>query len=527
MLVFDASGIADSTQLHDLWAFLHPTIRRVRRSGRVLVLGTPPDDCKNARQATAQQALEGFVRSVAKEVRRGSTAQLIYVGRKAEDQIESTLRFYLSPKSAYVSGQVVRIGASALSADGIDWERPLAGKYALVTGASRGIGRAISQVLARDGAHVIGLDVPALERELEETIGGLGGSTLMLDITDDDAPARLATYLLENHGGVDVVVHNAGVTRDKTLGRMSDEQWDKVIAINLTAQERINEELLGREVFHENGRIVSVSSMSGIAGNAGQTNYAASKAGVIGMVARDGARGRQEAVDDQRGGSRLHRDPDDRCHADRHARGGPADEQPRAGWPARRRGGGHRLVREPGIGRRQRDRGARMRAEPGGRLMATRELDGAPSMLPLFARAGAAMIPGASHLPFVGGGGRDVPDTALRLTDVAIDGDRLTAYDRVCAFDLRDTVPPTYPAHPGLPAPALADDRPELSVPGHRPGAHRTTGSPSTARSARRRSSRSTCGRRRSRTTRAASSSRCAPRSAWVRSSCGRRSRRT
>jgi acyl dehydratase len=77
--------------------------------------------------------------------------------------------------------------------------------------------------------------------------------------------------------------------------------------------------------------------------------------------------------------------------------------------------------------------------------MAARELDGAPSMLPLFARAGAALIPGASHLPFVGGGGRDVPDTTLRLTDVAIDGDRLTAYDRVCAFDLRDTVPPTYP----------------------------------------------------------------------------------
>jgi MaoC dehydratase-like protein len=77
--------------------------------------------------------------------------------------------------------------------------------------------------------------------------------------------------------------------------------------------------------------------------------------------------------------------------------------------------------------------------------MATRELDGAPSMLPLFARAGAAMIPGASHLPFVGGGGGDVPDTTLRLTDVVIDSDRLTAYDRVCSFDLRDTVPPTYP----------------------------------------------------------------------------------
>jgi 3-oxoacyl-[acyl-carrier protein] reductase len=283
-LVFDASGIADSTQLNELWAFFGPTIRRVRKSGRVIVLGTPPADCKRPRQATAQRALEGFVRSVGKEVRKGATAQLIYVGNKAESQIESTLRFYLSPKSAYVSGQVVRIGATALDADGIDWELPLSGRFALVTGASRGIGRSIAKVLARDGAHVIGLDVPALESELEETIGELGGSTIVLDITDDDAPARIASYVLENHGGVDVVVHNAGVTRDKTLGRMDEARWDLVLQVNLTAQERINEELLTREAIRQNGRIVCVSSMSGIAGNAGQTNYATSKAGVIGMV---------------------------------------------------------------------------------------------------------------------------------------------------------------------------------------------------------------------------------------------------
>jgi 3-oxoacyl-[acyl-carrier protein] reductase len=283
-LVFDASGVADSTQLHEAYGFFHPSIRRVKSSGRVIVLGTPPDDAKTPRQATAQRALEGFVRSIGKEVRKGATAQLVYVGKKAENQIESTLRFYLSPKSAYVSGQVVRIGASVLSADAVDWEHPQAGRFALVTGASRGIGRAIAQVLARDGAHVIGLDVPALQPELEETIGELGGSTLVLDITDDDAPQRIADHLLEHHGGVDVIVHNAGVTRDKTLGRMSDEQWDIVLTINLTAQERINEELLAREALRENGRIVCVSSMSGVAGNAGQTNYAASKAGVIGMV---------------------------------------------------------------------------------------------------------------------------------------------------------------------------------------------------------------------------------------------------
>ncbi len=77
--------------------------------------------------------------------------------------------------------------------------------------------------------------------------------------------------------------------------------------------------------------------------------------------------------------------------------------------------------------------------------MATRELNSAPSMLPMFARAGAAMIPGASRLPFVGGGGREVPDLTLRLTDVAIEPDRLSAYNRVCGFDLRDTIPSTYP----------------------------------------------------------------------------------
>jgi len=112
----------------------------------------------------------------------------------------------------------------------------------------------------------------------------VGGSPLTLDITAADAPGRIADHLMETHGGVDVVVHNAGVTRDKTLGRMIEDLWATVIDINLSSEERINDELLERGAIHENGRIVCVSSMNGIAGNAGQTNYATSKAGVIGMV---------------------------------------------------------------------------------------------------------------------------------------------------------------------------------------------------------------------------------------------------
>jgi 3-oxoacyl-[acyl-carrier protein] reductase len=283
-LVFDATGIDSSERLLEAWAFFHPTIRRVRQSGRVIVLGTPPEACGTPIESIAQRALEGLVRSIGKEVRRGATAQLVHVRPGAEDRLESTLRFFLSPKSAYVSGQVVRIEPSQTGAEEVDWERALAGRVALVTGASRGIGRAIAEVLARDGAHVVGLDVPGQASELDEVTRSLGGSSMTVDITDADAPVTIASRLLEEHGGVDIVVHNAGATRDKTLGRMTDELWNLVIDINLIAPQRIDRELFAREVLRPNGRIVCVSSISGIAGNAGQTNYSTSKAGVIGIV---------------------------------------------------------------------------------------------------------------------------------------------------------------------------------------------------------------------------------------------------
>ncbi|MDO7441233.1 3-oxoacyl-ACP reductase [Acinetobacter baumannii] len=280
-VVFDASGIQNSEQLNELYKFFNPIARQVATSGRVIVIGTTPETAKTVKQAIAQRALEGFIKSVGKEFKKGITAQVVYVDEGAAANIESTLRFLLSPRSAYVSGQVIRV--SKADVVDVDWAKPLAGKTALVTGASRGIGEAIAHVLARDGAHVICLDVPQQQADLDRVAADIGGSTLAIDITAADAGEKIKAAAAKQ-GGLDIIVHNAGITRDKTLANMKPELWDLVININLSAAERVNDYLLENDGLNANGRIVCVSSISGIAGNLGQTNYAASKAGVIGLV---------------------------------------------------------------------------------------------------------------------------------------------------------------------------------------------------------------------------------------------------
>lgn len=283
-LVFDATGIRSPGELRALYDFFHPTIRKLAGNARVLVIGQNPASCRKAPHAAAQQALEGFVRSVGKEIgKKGSTANLLWMAPGAEQQLESSVRFFLSPRSAYVDGQVVRIGKRA-GVPATNPVAPLTGKVALVTGASRGIGASIAQVLARDGATVIGLDMPQAMEELKAVTDAIDGKALACDITDAAAPKLIADFVQEEFGGIDLVIHNAGITRDKTLGNMPEHFWDMTIAVNLSAEELIDEELMHRELLRENGRIVCISSISGIAGNFGQTNYATAKSGVIGYV---------------------------------------------------------------------------------------------------------------------------------------------------------------------------------------------------------------------------------------------------
>lgn len=282
-LVFDGTGLKNGLELVHAYRFFHDNIRQLGSGGRVILLGRPHMESSNAEQAAAQRALEGLTRSLAKELgSRGSTAQLITVSTGAEQNLGAALRFFLSPKSSYISGQVLQVSV-AQQAGEADWHKPLAGKTAIVTGASRGIGEAIAETLARDGAKVIGIDVGAMETDLARVMTRLNGQPLVADITAADAGDKIAAAA-KAAGGVDMIVHNAGVTRDKMLANMSEQQWQMTLDINLAAAQRITATLLEAGLIRNGGSIIGVSSMNGIAGQRGQTNYAASKAGVIGYV---------------------------------------------------------------------------------------------------------------------------------------------------------------------------------------------------------------------------------------------------
>ncbi|GAA1254961.1 3-oxoacyl-ACP reductase [Arthrobacter pascens] len=261
------------------------SLRDLAPNGRVVTIsraadGSPPE------VAAARQGVDGLLRSLAKELRAGATGNGILLA----DGVTATapaalgaLRFFLSGRSAYVDGQFVRI-SSASGELPADADKPLAGKVAVVTGAARGIGAAIARTLHRDGATVVAVDIPAAGDHLAAVANEIRGTALQLDVSRDDAGGRIIDHAVRRHGRLDIVVHNAGITRDKLLVNMDRGRWSSVLAVNISAQLRINEALLASEHFRSNPRIVSVASTTGIAGNRGQTNYAASKGGVIGMV---------------------------------------------------------------------------------------------------------------------------------------------------------------------------------------------------------------------------------------------------
>ncbi len=261
-------------------------VKGLQPGGRVVSISRPATSVDLPATAAARQGVDGFLRSVAHELRGGATANGILLADDVDataTSVAGALRFFLSGRSAYVDGQFLRVGNDGGSRPE-DWERPLVGQVAVVTGAARGIGASIARTLRRDGADVVVVDVPAAGDHLAEVANHIKGTALQLDITGDDAGRRILDHAITRYGRLDIVIHNAGITRDKLLANMDEAKWKSVLAVNIAAQLRINDQLMNSGRFNEGPRIVSLASTSGIAGNRGQTNYATSKAGVIGMV---------------------------------------------------------------------------------------------------------------------------------------------------------------------------------------------------------------------------------------------------
>lgn len=278
VLVWVATDVDAREGMDALYALAHASVRNVRRQGRVVVVGLAPEDAESASARARRAALDGFTRSVAKEVgRKGATANRVVVSEHAAREASEVALYLSSDAASFVTAQSWRVTpASGLA----PWtRRALEGKTAVVTGAARGIGNAIAYALFREGARVIAVDRPSAA--LERVARGVEGVAVAADVCD---PAHVdAIRSAAGDAGVDVFVPNAGVTRDRTLGRMSREEWDLVMDVNLDAVMSSTEALLD-EGLNPDARVVLISSIGGIAGNPGQTNYGATKAGVIGLA---------------------------------------------------------------------------------------------------------------------------------------------------------------------------------------------------------------------------------------------------
>ena len=285
----DVRHVRDVAALHGL---LQPAVRRLRPSARVLLVA--PAAGTGTAGVWAACSPPGFPRALARELgRRGATANAVTVA-SAQAVVSATalpwLHFFCSDRGAYVSGQVLPVHADT----GTDMDPdtgasppaatpPFAGRVALVTGAAGGIGAATARRLAADGAHVLCLDVPGAAPALERLASALSGTALPADITAADG-VRQVQDAARRHGGLDLLVHNAGITRDRTFARMPGADWDAVLAVNLGAIVAIDAALDDAQALKRGVREVCLASIGGIAGNAGQTNYAATKAALMGHV---------------------------------------------------------------------------------------------------------------------------------------------------------------------------------------------------------------------------------------------------
>lgn len=285
-LIIDATNYIDESSYQQLYLTVKNTLRHLDSNAKILIIAHAQSPNKNVDENTFSQSLIGFSKSLAKEVgRKASTTNIIFIADEAHDShlaLSNPINFFLSSKSSFISGQTLTINAVNNLINSPS-KTSKTKKIAVVTGAGQGIGSAIASRLFDEGYFVIGIDIEPMKIQLTSVMKTLQGESVILDVSANDAGSKLVT-LAKQHGGFDLIVHNAGITRDKTLAKMPENLWQQTLNINLLSVMRINKALLIEQSINQGGRIICLSSMNGIAGQGGQTNYACSKAGIIGYV---------------------------------------------------------------------------------------------------------------------------------------------------------------------------------------------------------------------------------------------------
>lgn len=283
-LVYDASEIRSSHDLEEVYRFFRDSLPLLEQRAHVVLIAPDWDSEEDLSKKTALRALHGFVKSLAREMGRLGTNVLILSYDKSDEAIKRLgpcLEYFLSDHSSYVTGQIIKINDMASGQTPRLMAGSLAGKIALVTGAARGIGNAIARALANEGVLVVVLDHPKNAESLRRLSQEIEGIACNLQLGTPSAAEELSDFIKESVGEVDILIHNAGVTRDRTLMKMSRNEWRQVLNVNLQAVEDTTKQLLEDKIIKDSGRIITMSSISGLGGNFGQSNYSAAKAGLI------------------------------------------------------------------------------------------------------------------------------------------------------------------------------------------------------------------------------------------------------
>lgn len=283
-LIVCCVGMETIEDLEDLYTTVKNTVSKIAANGRVVLVSRMDDT--TALSYTVQKSIDGFARALSKEIggKKGVTVNLLKITNKnvMPYEVVKAATFFLSDKSSFITGQVVELN-NAYGLEISSLSKLLQDKVAIVTGGARGIGAAAARVLHREGAKVIIIDVPFAKDDAEKLALEINGDVILEDITDPKATADIQKYILNNYKGLDILINNAGITRDKTIAKMSVDQWRSVLNVNLKAMINLTETFI-ENGFNKNAKVVGLSSISGIAGNVGQTNYSLTKAGVIGFT---------------------------------------------------------------------------------------------------------------------------------------------------------------------------------------------------------------------------------------------------